>query len=32
MVKPDFVDVVAHFDNFKYLYRLNEPEYSDEVW
>jgi histidinol-phosphatase (PHP family) len=31
MVKSDFIDIVAHFDNFKYMYRPNEPEYSDEV-
>lgn len=32
MVKSDFIDIVAHFDNIKYLYRPNEPNYTDEVW
>lgn len=32
MVKSDFIDIVAHFDNFKYLYRPDEPKYTSEVW
>ena len=32
MVSSDFIDIVAHFDNIKYMYAPDEPIYTEEVW
>jgi len=32
MVKSDFIDIVAHFDNFKYMFAPDEPTYTEDIW
>ena len=32
MVKSDLIDIVAHFDNFKYMFTPDEPNYTEDAW
>ncbi len=32
MVDTDYFDVIAHFDNYRVLFRPNKPNYSQNTW